>query len=232
MSSFKQGMFRKIHNSDRKRMLQSMGQHRVPLSVKTDDDEIFDVLTTGLESDQLLRCQLILGSKMPMSDQSVVVNFTFGYERYFFQGFLVVRGEQILVDASGDFYILQRRKAARMIMPPDYPCGFNIIRHQDKAVFYEMKVVDFSSGGLKAYYPYADPGFFTNEKVGGVLHLGKRRPINIECLLRHVQKRTSGPKPGQVIGVQFDNMNRIMELKLLTIFMDVSREVFINYSKG
>ena len=230
-ASIKQGMFRKIHQSERKRMVTALGQHRTALVVRGNNDEIFNMISDGADGDQLLKCRLVLGSKVPDQDQSVVANFTFGYEKYFFHGQLSLSGGQFFIDTSADFYILQRRKAARLVMPEEFPCGFNLIEHRQKNVFYELRILDFSSGGIKVWFPLFEPEFVTGEKIKGVIHLGIRRPLNMDGVVRHVINQETGERTGQLFGVQFDAGNKIMEVKLLTMFMDLQREIFLKYSK-
>jgi alginate biosynthesis protein Alg44 len=229
--AFRQTMFRRIHNSERKRVLAAIGKHPTVLSAKGNNDEVFGFISDALDDEKLLRCRFEEGSKQPTEDHSVVVNFTFGYERYFFRGFMTTTQDRVFIDASSDFYILQRRKSARLVLPEGYPSGFNMIEYRNKGCFYELRIIDFSSGGIKVWYPLFDPVFVTGEKIKGVVHLGSRRPINLDAVIRHVVTQQDGANAGQVFGLQFDPMNRITEVKMLTIFMDLQREVFIKYSK-
>lgn len=230
-ASIKQGMFRKIHQSERKRMVASLAEHRTALVIRGAGEDIYNMMSDGSEGDKLLKCRLIFGGLVPEKSQSVVVNFTFGYERYFFRGELTLSEGKYYIDTTSDFYILQRRKSARLIMPAEFPCGFNMIEHRKKNVFYELKIIDFSSGGAKVWFPLFEPEFVTGETIKGVIHLGIRRPLNMDGTVRHVIRQESGDRAGQVFGVQFDAGNKIMEVKLLTMFMDLQREIFLKYSK-
>ena len=227
----KQGMFRKIHQSEKRRLVASLGDHRTSLVIRGNNDEIFNMMSDGTEGDRLLKCRLVFGSKVPQEKQAVVINFTFGYERYFFRGDMSLSEGKYFIDTSADFYILQRRKSARLVMPPEFACGFNMIEYRKKNVFYEMRIIDFSSGGAKVWYPLFEPEFVTDELIKGVVHLGIRRPLNMDGTIRHVVRQESGDRTGQIFGIQFDAGNKIMEVKLLTMFMDLQREIFLKYSK-
>ena len=230
-ASIKPGMFRKIHQSEKKRMVIALAEHRTALVIRGADDDIFNMMSDGAEGEKLLKCRIIFGGLLPDKSQSVVVNFTFGYEKYFFRGEMTLAEGKFFVNTDSDFYILQRRKAARLVMPAEFPCGFNLIEHRSKNVFYELKIIDFSSGGVKVWFPLFEPEFVTGEVIKGVIHLGIRRPLNMDGTVRHVIRQESGDRTGQVFGVQFDAGNKIMEVKLLTMFMDLQREIFLKYSK-
>ena len=230
-SSMQPGMFRKLPNSERKRLVMTLGSHRNTLTVKGIKDDIFNMTSEGAEGERFIHVRPIFGSLVPKVAQEVLVNFALGLERYFFHGEMHLADGKYYIATEGDFYILQRRKAARLILPEEFPSGFNIIEYQGKKVFYQMKVIDFSSGGLKVFYPSLAPALISGEAIKGVIHLGIRRPLDMDGFIRHIVRQTAGDRTGQIFGVQFDLENKIMETKLLTVFMDVQREVYIKHTK-
>jgi hypothetical protein len=225
-----QGIFKRLNQSDRKRILSHVASDRVTIYIKTITDEIFGVKTETYEDEKFLCGALADSTKVPGNDQEVVVNFSHGHERYFFQGFLTVSANRAVITVPEVLYILQRRKAVRMNIPEKYNAGFNAIQFNGKAVFYEMRVLDFSSGGLRAFFPSTEQIFEIGQTFLGVLHLGIRRPLQVNSTVRYVGKKVHNGVEGQTFGIQFEGMDKNMEVKLLTVFMDMQREIFVkNY---
>lgn len=225
-----QGMFRRLHNSERKRILQAVGPHRTLITVKgTQDDEVYNLMAGPWVEDKNLHCRAGSVGRLPSKDQNVVVNFIFGFERYFCEGRMRIESGVAIIDMNENLYVLQRRKSVRMNIPDKYPASFNCINLKGKPVLLDMKVLDFSSGGVRAHFAKFDPVFKAGDPFKAVLHLGQRRPMELNVTVRHVIQRTSGNNPGQILGIQFDLQSKTLETKLLTIFMDLHRELFVKY---
>jgi hypothetical protein len=226
-----EGMFRRLHSSERKRILQTIGSHKTELTAKTESDELFTFSSGPFENDKYLHCTYVKGQTKPNKDQAVVINFVHGFERYFFQGFVTLTPDKVIVEAL-DVYILQRRKSVRMRIPEKFDlANFNCIHMKGKASFHEMRIIDFSSGGVRVFYPHGDPVFDIGDKFLGVLHLGNRKPMQMGAVVRHIIKKKLWDQKGQIIGIQFDGLNKTMEIKLLTVFMDLHREIFVKNFK-
>lgn len=225
MAVAKQGIFKRVHNSEKKKIFKDLKLNKTLVVVKSPDDNVFMMRVENMMEDKILTCSAPDVSKCPDQDQDVIVNFSVGYEKYFFQTKLTATPPIVLLDITTDLFILQRRKQARMTLPDSYQAGYNIIVHKNQPVFYELKVLDFSSGGCRLAFPTKTPYFYTNDVVEGVLRLGKRRPIELGGLVRHTFTTPDDNKLPQVFGLQFYPLDKTMESKLLTIFMDIQREI-------
>lgn len=224
------GIFRRLHQSERKKILQTLGALPTYLSVKGDGDLIYSLITESFSDDKILQCRAERASDYPKKDQAVVVNLSSGNEKYFFQGFLISTPGKIVIQVPDVMYILQRRKSVRMDIPEKYPATFIVIQMNAKTVFHEMRILDFSSGGVRVFFPDEKTSLAVGQKFLGVLHLSSRRPLQLEATIRHIVKKEINGISGQQFGIQFENLDKILETKLLTTFMDVQREIFIkNY---
>lgn len=232
MSIKQDSMFRRLHTSERKRVLQTLGQQKTEVIAKGSKDDLYTLFSKSFEKDKFLYCQLGKTDSSPAKNQSVVCNFNQGFERYFFQSGMSVGETKVVLEPS-EIYVLQRRRTVRMRIPEKYPlANFNCIHMKGKAIFHELRAIDFSSGGVRVFHAGEEVPFEAGDKFLGILHLGKRKPLQMSGIVKHIIKRKLWDVQGQIIGIQFDGLNKTMEIKLLTLFMDLHREIFVkNYKE-
>ena len=132
-----------------------------------------------------------------------------------------------VIQISGDLFQLQRRANARFIMPQGYPAVYILMEHEGKKYFVDCAVKDISAGGLKLEVPITHPDFRTGEVLRGSLRLGSRRAMELEVEVRFNLK---GDK-FHTVGAQFLNVDHVMENRLLSLMMDLQRELFLKYPK-
>lgn len=172
------------------------------------------------------------GSPAILRDEVLIVNFSHSQDRYFFQSEIVL-GEGLLLAVPDELFILQRRKTPRLSLPPEYPGHLNIVDLSGKRVFLETKILDFSSGGCRVLYPSLEPNFLVDLEFKAFLHVGKKNPFELHMQVRHwVEAVLTDGKKGQIFGLQFKFQSLIEENRLLVMFMDLQREVFINFSES
>lgn len=228
MTAFKQTIFKRVHLSEKKKIFREIVSKRLGVVIKLNDDNMIQVKADNMLEDKILTCRGLAENSLGMGEIPVIVNFSIGYEKYYFHTKMTASPPIALIDVTTDLFLLQRRKQARMILPDNYDAFYSIINHRNEAVLYELRILDFSSGGCRLSYPSKEPFFNTDEVVSGVLRLGKRRPIDMGGLVRHTfTKPTDGILP-QVFGLQFHPLTKTMESKLLTIFMDIQREISLS----
>lgn len=224
-------IFKKIPQSEKRVLVKELVRDKEFITVKGVEDYMMNYLAVGVENEFILITGADTEGKTIQTPQKVLVNFTKGEDKYYLQTTIVAKGNFFSFDFAADMYILQRRKAARVEMPKEYKAQFNIVHMRNQAVLFESRVLDYGSGGIKANFPMAQPSFVVGEVYKGVLHLGLRRPIELDTEVRHVQVITDAGLTNQILGLKFINLNSIMENKMMTITMDLHREFFVRMVK-
>ncbi len=231
MRKDKSNFFKKISLGDKKSLFKLITTDGSELVVKGDDNYHYKMVSLELVKGDTLRCSYATDEKNRLKkDQSAIVNFEVKNDRYFFQTQLEVLGNEVLVNTTGDVFILQRRKTPRLDIPNGYPNRVRIIEiNGTEKAFKEGSVIDFSSGGCRASFPPGETHFKDGDKITIVLHLNHRRPIDLKAEVRH-NRAAPGSQDPQVLGLKFVDLDSIMEKRLLILFGDIQREIFLKFS--
>jgi c-di-GMP-binding flagellar brake protein YcgR len=112
-------------------------------------------------------------------------------------------------------------------MPDAYGATYILMSHEGKKFFQDCAIKDISAGGMKLEVPIKHPEFRPGEVLRGSLRLGTRRPTEYEVEVRFTQKTETS----HIVGVQFLNVDTILENRLLSLMMDLQRELFIKFPK-
>lgn len=228
-----QNIFKRVAVSERKALFRSICQAKVNLSLKTSDgDDVFHLQAIQTEKDETLLCHHTADSKDKSGIMKVLANFIFEEERYFFQTDLEFSTGWAILKTDVDLFMLQRRANARIDLPPKYFANFNIIKYDGKAQFIECRIEDISAGGLKIVIPKAEPVLKIGDVLRGALRLGNRRPMELDIEVRFAQSKDEAGVKVQVAGVQFKEVDHLLENRLLSLMMDLQRELFLKFPKG
>lgn len=219
-----QTIFKKVALSEKKNIFKEIAQDKVHISVKVSDPEMaFHLIAVQVEKDENLLCHLTADSKGLNQNYKVVVNFILGAERYFFHTETKVQSGWVVLSLENDLFQLQRRNNVRFEMPEEYPCSFIMTQHEGKKYFVECKLKDISAGGIKIEVPLDHPPFRIGEVLKGSLRLGNRRPMEFEVEVRFIHQ--------QFLGLQFLKVDHLLENRLLSLMMDLQREIFLKFPK-
>lgn len=228
--TFQQGemIFKRVAVSERKLIFREMCDDRAQVTCKSaDKDGIFHLIAVQIEKDQTLFCHHTEDSKSVTEPQKILLNFAFKNERYFMQTEITFESGWVMIPISGDLFQLQRRANARFVIPPDYSAVFILTAHEGKKYFVDCVIKDVSAGGFKMEVPATHPEFRLGEVLKGSLRLGSRRPMDFEVEVRFAQKNPQA----HVVGVQYRNVDHIMENRLLSLMMDLQRELYLKSKK-
>ncbi len=220
-----QDVFKKVHLSEKKMIFREMAFEHTMILVKNDQDEFAHFNSFRLDDDSKLYCARLADSPGITTEQAVVLNFIFKGESYFIQSYVTFENGIPCLDIEGSLYVLQRRNNARIVLPDEYPAFVNWVEYNSKAVFYEGRVQDISAGGCRIMIPGESIDLKIGDKIKVVLHLGQRRPVQQLSEVRFVKKDDSG----QTFGIQFQEVDRVVENRLLTTMMDIQRELYVKY---
>lgn len=225
-------IFKKVHLSDKKKLFRIMAELKALLLVKLEQENVFQVYAEKVNEDKFLECKFKDGDKVNLVKSEVgVVNLSFGEDRYFFSGVISFVADKVLIDIQDDLYFLQRRKSARMEIPDTYPASARILDLNGKIQPYEFKILDFSSGGCRLSLAAIEPFIKVNAKFKLLITLGHRSSFDVDVQVRHVKEINSIKDLPQVMGVQFVSSEVSFEGKMLNLYMDVQREIFLKYLK-
>lgn len=224
-----QAIFKKVAVSDKKLLFREIASDRVQVSLKGLEDEVFHLMVIQFERDEHLLCHHTADSKKFEKPQKVMVNFPFKSERYFFQSELSFNSGWAVLTVESDLYQLQRRSNARIDIPKEYDGVFTLHQHKGKNYFLESQIKDISVGGVKAVLPFVEPELAIGDKVTGTIRLATRRVMEFEMEVRFSQKKDFKGKWAQIVGLQFLNVDQLLENRLMNLMMDLQREIFVKY---
>jgi len=224
-----QNIFKKVPMSEKKFLFREIAHDKIQVSVKGEGDEMFNLIAVQTEKDEELMCHHTSNSKQYEKNQSVVVNFQFKTERYFFRTEFSFSTGWAVLKIDGELFQLQRRANARVDIPDKYDALFILQAHEGQKFFIDCRIKDVSAGGLKIEMPTDMPIFKTGDKVRGSMRFGIRRLMDFDLEVRFAQVAGEGDRRRQVAGLQFLNVERAMETRLLSLMMDLQREIFIKY---
>lgn len=220
-----QGIFKKIHVSDRKKLLKLIAEEKVSITCRHQETKFHVLASLYREDEKLLVC-LPTQDNPESLDADCVMHFEINDQQYFFTSYLSRDSiNRWQAPAAVDFYVLQRRSSSRIEVPPEYPALFRIQKYNAEASFTDTKVVDVSAGGLKLKLKGSSFVLKNGDLVEGVLRLGTRTPIQLKGEVRYIEPSSDGGKT-QVFGVMFLGVSKILENKLLTVLMSFQHELF------
>lgn len=223
-------VFKKVHLSDKKKILKRLIEDRVVWLVKTETKDVQQVVPIQAIDEKIVECDFIPGQEFDLKKSEMgVVSINFGEDRYFFYGLVTLNDSKIFIDTQGDLFYLQRRKSARLELPSNYPAKCKIMNYNGKALPFDCNVVDISSGGCKLSLSSLEPIIKDLSKLELKITLGHRSPFDVSGEVRHTKPIRDFSDLPQLIGIQFVDYEPMFEGKMLNMFMDLQREIFLKY---
>jgi mannuronan synthase len=220
-------IFRKVPLSEKKAVFKASIESKSAFLAKGEADELVTLILDDYVDGKILTFNYAAKSPKILSNQEVILNFSYGEDRYFLQAHAEVYGNRVHIAANVDVYILQRRKTPRLEIPEQYPGEFNIISHEKKTGMYRTTFKDFSSGGCRVQYVGHIPLFKSGDQIRGVIHLNHRNAVELDGEIKHHSMDKSVGV--QIFGVQFKLGTSILESKMLVVFLDLQRELFVKW---
>lgn len=223
-----QVIFKKVATSEKKMLFREIADDKVQVTVKGAAEDVFHLIAVQVEKDEALLCHHTADSK-GVTAQKVLVNFGFKMERYYFQTELYFESGWAILKIDTDLFQLQRRANFRVDIPTKYGGIFLLSQHDDKSYFLDCVVKDISAGGFKMELMGAQPELKIGDHVKGTLRLGTRRPMEFAAEVRFAQKRDADGVTVQTAGMQFLNVDNMLESRLFALMMDLQRELFLKF---
>lgn len=230
-------MFTLVTGSEKKIIFRSLPQRQTKILMKS-ENHISELRAIKYNDDRILECDRIemnqieeLGSKsMQKSDAEVILNFMINEDRYFMQTKSSLYENKIYIDVNPHLFVLQRRKSLRIEVPAIYPHQVRLIEHKGKVVFIEGRLIDFSAGGCRIELLQMEPLVSSLDELVIVLRLSHRNPLTLRARVRHTLSNVSSKNGRQVFGIQFQGLGPIMENKMLSLSMEMQKELFAKFN--
>ncbi|OYZ23326.1 MAG: hypothetical protein B7Y39_05320 [Bdellovibrio sp. 28-41-41] len=225
-------VFKKVHLSDKKKLFKRIIEDRLVCLVKTESFDVQQVVPNRMMDEKIVECEFVDGQVFDLKTPEMgVVSINSGEDRYFFYGLVALNNDRVYIETHGDLFYLQRRKSARLELPENYTATARITDFNGKTLPFDCDVADISSGGCKLYLtslePLIQPGTILKMKIT----LGHRSPFEINGSVRHVKPVRDFSELPQTMGIQFVSTDPMFEGRMLNLYMDVQREVFLKYVK-
>lgn len=222
-----ESIFKKVSESEKNNIFKLSVSAHVDFMIKGEGEQLYYLRVEEFDNGAMFICSRYNNSPSPNDEKGVLVSFIIEDERYYFQSELRNMPSGFQIAAPSDLFILHRRKQVRVKIPPAYKSVYNIIRHNEKVTFVDAAILDYSSGGLKLIYNEKKPKFQVGDNIRGVVRLGTRNPFEIDALIKYVAPDAAE----QIFGIQFINITKLLETKLMTLTMDLHREILIKTNK-
>jgi hypothetical protein len=225
-------VFKKVHLSEKKKIFKQIIEDRLVWLVKVESIDVQQVVPSRMMAEKIAECEFVDGQSFDLKKPKMgVISINSGEDRYFFHGLVVLNNGRIYVETHGDLYYLQRRKSARLELPENYAASARITDFKGKTLPFDCDVADISSGGCKLYLtslePLIQPGTILKLKIT----LGYRSPFEVSGEVRHVKPVRDFSELPQAIGIQFVSTDPMFDGRMLNLYMDIQREIFIKYIK-
>lgn len=229
VQSLPQNVFKKVAVSERKNIFRELPQHQISMYVKY-NDKLYIFVAKDNSDDKILWLDYTEQSSGAQIADEAVLNFNLKEDRYFMTSQFVSEKNRIGVRCDQDLFVLQRRANTRVDLPADYPSQFNIIAINDRPAFIEMKVEDFSAGGMRLLETRDPISVKVGDVIKGTLKMSAKSPLNLEAEVRFVGERIIQEASKVVTGVEFQNIDKMLEGRLMTMVTSLQQDV-LNYKK-
>jgi len=186
------------------------------------DGALFSFRPTSFDPENGLEGRIVLFEETNIKNEPVVVNFVVDQERYYTTCEFFHKDDHGLLKLAGTLFRLERRSHYRVTLPAHLERACNIINQDGRAVFVSAVVLDISQGGarfqiLKGKLKDLKQGV----RIRCALHIKDKWKFELLAQVMHVL-------PGEktdVLGAQFLNVPEGMNRKLLSMMLELQREV-------
>lgn len=148
--------------------------------------------------------------------------FSLNADKYFFKSSWEYRSPNLVLPTKVIFYRLQRRQNFRLRVPGSFACSLSLKTEKSNSATKVHKIWDSSSGGCCLMTDPSGP-FRMGDKITGLLTLGRRDPLDVDGIVRHVRTEKIDNKAVKAIGIEFTPIRADLEGQLFTTMMELSR---------
>ncbi|MEN0057871.1 MAG: PilZ domain-containing protein [Bdellovibrio sp.] len=210
---------------ERLKLWQDLAQAHGEILCKGKEENICHLRVKNFNiKEQYLEC--IFDSSVRMNEgEEYLGHFFLGGEKYYFQAQTKIEQNKVLIPIPTELYHLQRRQNYRVHVPESYQAFYNILTVNGKPEPINGRLMDLSSQGCRVVYRLDRPLMKVADHVTGNLVIGKRDPIQIQGVIRHIKADESNSAQ-QNFGIEFTPLPVIIENKLFAITLEIHKEFF------
>jgi hypothetical protein len=223
---------------ERKKLFEALlREQQNEILCKGEDDSLFHLKPTSIIGDQSIQGWMQAIENLPVKDTEILGNFAIGTERYFFHTTMKIKGEDASFPLSADVFRLQRRSSLRLPLNPDYEMYMAITEFQGRSVYFIAQMADLSAGGTRIFFSDVDaPLQATNSKslnlkvndtFKGILHLGKKKSLEVQCLVKHTRQAVNRGAVVEHFGIEFVELSVAVKNRLLALTMDLQKRMSV-----
>jgi hypothetical protein len=164
---------------------------------------------------------LLFGGQTFPAEDRVTVRFEMRGRWYFFKSAPQWLQDGALVPVPSEMFEEQLRKNFRHVIPAIYPTRYEVTSRESGRIPVFGSVLDLNSDGL-GFKSEAGDKFRPNEKIEGVLTLGKHRSISIGGIVRFMREQDGVMQ----VGLEFDHRMHHTEDRLNELILHLRHDVF------
>jgi hypothetical protein len=225
-------VFKKItHDLERSQLLSDLAAAQAELLCKGAAEAVFRLQPTVYDQRRLHCTVLKTSSAHKIAEESMIVHFSLGGEKYFFRGVAFMNPQNLSSELQTIFFTneleifhLQRRQNYRIKIPESYTARFEVTAVNKSPVKWTGRLDDLSSGGCRVAAQNPIP-FKINDDLDARLLVGRRDPIDLVVKVRHL-KADEEKKTEVMVGMEFERLNTSIENRMFAITLELHRELF------
>lgn len=224
----KENVFKKIGESESRRIMRDACEQRLMVLVVNEDQELsFKAVGSGIKGEMSYS---IVSSNSEENGKFFMLSFVLDGEKYFCKSVCYVHQEKLTLADEFEVYQLQRRSHVRVEIDGGVVAKFNILEVGGVKKFVEAKVLDVSAGGARLEIPKKELVLSVGDNFSGSLRLSFRNGISLDATVRNILPTKKADV--SVVGVQFLYDDPLIETRLFTTVMNLSREINSKIFKG
>lgn len=217
----KENIFKKIGESESKRLMREACAKKIEVLLVSDEPELSFRAKGSGELDQMT--YTVPKGRGDDVQREFLISFLLDDEKFFCKAICHISQGLVRIVSEFEVYQLQRRAHIRIEIEGGVKAHFSVSTYQGQTKKVEADVIDVSVGGALLEYSSSDFTPVIDDLLTGTLTLSFRSGISLEAKVRSI---LSSPKKGyQRAGIQFIYDDPLVESRLFTTVMNLSREI-------
>ncbi len=210
---------KKLKATDARQIIYRGMQEKMVLACTVGSElKVFDLTLQG----ELLADHIHLASKKweSLIGQECAFSFKVDTRVYFFKTKVKKQAGDVVIKTDFDLFELVRRKDVRHKIPYEWPQSAAVLIDSKKEKKIAANIMDLSRSGIRLQLLAQLPEFKVGRSITFTIKIHRRAVAQINGVVKH-SKRLPNQLP--VIGVEFVDLTRVLEDRILNICNDIVR---------
>ena len=225
-----ENIFLKIKDPvERKQLFDQIVSLKSDITAKPADSEREAVILTVVG--WAAKGQIMSSPASPLSfkkTDNLILQFVVDQDKYLTIAKFEMNSDKVLLNPIGDLFKIQRRDDFRVKLSKSYAAKLSIIKINTKSMSTKFIVTDLSAGGCQIELNTSDIHMKSMDHLEGEITLHKRNPIKVIAEVRHIAAHPTDSRK-QIIGLQFLYLEEIEKNRLVSIVLDLYKELFAKF---